>query len=76
MYTKPLTKRMIEKLKDCHEKHSKDGNPCLQEDLKGSLAALYKRGLINTKMQEINGKLLLCMFLTEAGIMHLQSLDK
>ncbi len=41
---------MLEKLRDCHEKQSIDGNPCLQEDLKGSLSALYKRGLIDTKI--------------------------
>ena len=42
---RPLTKIMIKKLRDCHEKLSKsDGHiPCLEEDLKGSLAALYKR---------------------------------
>lgn len=74
---RPLTKIMIEKLHDCHEKQSKNGgNPCLQEDLKGSLAALYKRGLVDTKMQDISGKRLLCMVVTEAGVNYLKSLDK
>ncbi len=77
MYShKPLTKRMLEKLRDCHEKQSIDGNPCLQEDLKGSLAALYKRGLIDTKMQDINGKRLLSIVVTEAGVTHLKGLEK
>ena len=72
---RPLTKRMIEKLKDCHEKQSTDANhPCLQEDLKGSLAALYKRGLIDTKMMDIKGKRLLCIVVTDNGVKYLTSL--
>jgi hypothetical protein len=75
---RPLTKKMIEKLLDCHEKVSKSsGNtPCLQEDLKGSLAALYKRGLVDTKIQDVNGKRLLCIFVTDAGVNYLTSLEK
>lgn len=73
---RPLTKRMIEKLKDCYEKQSKSGgNPCLQEDLKGSLAALYKRGLVDTKLQDIKGKRLLCIVVTDAGVNYLKNLD-
>ena len=68
---------MTEKLRDCYEKISKNGShPCLQEDLKGSLAALYKRGLVDTKMQDINGKRLLCIIITESGLTYLKNLDK
>ena len=74
---RPLTKIMIAKLRDCHEKQSKgDGHPCLQEDLKGSLAALYKRGLVDTKIQDIKGKRLLCIVVTEAGVTYLKGLDE
>jgi len=73
---KPLTKRMIEKLRDCHEKSSKGSNPCLEDDLKGSLAALYKRGLVDTRMQDISGKRLLCIIVTEAGANYINALDK
>jgi len=74
---KPLTKRMIEKLRDCHEKSSKaSNNPCLEDDLKGSLAALYKRGLVDTRMQDISGKRLLCIIVTEAGANYINALDK
>ena len=75
---RPLTKIMIEKLRDCHEKlsNSNDHLPCLQEDLKGSLAALYKRGIVDAKIQDINGKRLLCIIVTEAGVNYLKSLDK
>ncbi len=73
---RPLTKIMIKKLQDCHEKTSQKGHPCLEEDLKGSLAGLYKRGLINTRMEDVNGKKLLCMYITDAGAAYLQNLDK
>jgi hypothetical protein len=74
---RPLTKIMIQKLRDCHEKQSKGDNvPCLQEDLKGSLAALYKRGLVDTKIQDVNGKRLLCIVVTDAGVSYLKDLDK
>ncbi len=73
---RPLTNKMIEKLNDCHQKSSKNNAPCMQEDLKGSLAALYKRGLVDTKMQDVSGKRLLCIVVTEAGLNYLKSLDK
>ena len=73
---RPLTKIMIQKLRDCHEKQSlNENNTCLEEDLKGSLAALYKRGLVDTKMEDINGKRLLCIVVTDAGINFLKNLD-
>jgi hypothetical protein len=66
---RPPTKRMIEKLKDCHEKEQKstDRIPCLPEEMKSSLAGLYKRGLINTRMEVITGKKQLCIFVTDTG---------
>lgn len=75
---RPLTKIMVEKLRDCHDKLSLSNGhiPCLEEDLKGSLAALYKRGLVDTKIQDINGKRLLCIIVTEAGKNYLMNLDK
>ena len=73
---RPLTKIMIQKLKDCHKKQLKEGgNPCVQEDVKGSLAALYKRGLVDTKMMDVNGKKILSIVLTEAGENYLKNLD-
>jgi hypothetical protein len=74
---RPLTKKMIEKLRDCHEKLSRSNGqvPCLQEDMKGSLAALYKRGLVDTKMQDVNGKRILGIIITDAGINYLKNLN-
>ena len=73
---KPLSKTMTEKLRDCHEKQLKNGGHCYEEDLKGSLAALYKRGLVDTKIEDVNGKSLLCIIVTEAGINYLKSVEK
>ena len=71
------TKRMLEKLRDCHDKFTKSSglHPCLQEDLKGSLAGLYRRGLVATKLEDINGKELLCLVVTDAGIDLLNKMD-
>ncbi len=75
---RPPTKRMIEKLKDCHEKQLNSNNvsPCLQEELKGALAGLYRRGFVETKMEDIKGKRLLCLFVTDTGAEYLKSLEK
>ncbi len=64
--TRPPTKRMIEKLKECNEKElaSKEKIPCLPEEMKSSLAGLYKRGFIDTRMEIINNKKQLCLFVT------------
>ncbi len=64
------TKRMLIKLKECLEKelNSTDNKvPCLPEEMKSSLAGLYKRGLIETRMEYVNNKKLLCIYVTEAG---------
>lgn len=66
---RPPTKRMIEKLEECYEKQTvTEGRlPCLPEELKSSLAGLYKRGYIGTKMEIINHKKLLCIYVTDSG---------
>ena len=71
------TKRMIEKLKECHEKelNSDEKMPCFPEEMKSSLAGLYKRGLINTRMEIINNKKQLCIYVTESGRKFLKELD-
>jgi len=67
---------MIEKLRDCYDKtHNGSSVQCLQEDLKGSLAALYKRGLVDTKYEDVNGKKLLCIIVTDRGVKFLESLE-
>lgn len=75
--TRPPTKRMIAKLKECHEKELASGEkiPCLPEEMKSSLAGLYKRNLIETRMEIVNNKKQLCLYVSEAGINFLKQLE-
>ena len=72
------TKRMIKKLQECHEKESLNGGklPCLPEEMKSSLAGLYKRGLIGTRMEELNNKKVLCIYVTDSGKKFLFDFEK
>jgi hypothetical protein len=74
---RPPTKRMIEKLKECKEKEiAGNGSiPCLPEEMKSSLAGLYKRGLIDTRMDIVNNKKQLCIYVTEAGNNFLKKME-
>ncbi len=67
--SRPPTLRMIAKLKECHEKelNSTEKIPCLPEEMKSSLAGLYKRGFVETKMEIISNKKLLCIYVTDLG---------
>lgn len=47
---------------------SKTKNICGTNDFKGSLAGLYRRGLVNTKMVMRDGKEIVSVFTTQAGI--------
>jgi hypothetical protein len=74
---RPPTRRMIDKLRECHEKELNNGKktPCFPEEMKSSLAGLYKRGLIDTRMEIVNNKKQLCIYVTESGKNFLKSLD-
>jgi hypothetical protein len=66
--SRPPTQRMIDKLKECHEKEQNGEKfPCLPEEMKSSLAGLYTRGLIETKMQVVNNKKILCIYVSDTG---------
>ncbi|MEO6707216.1 MAG: hypothetical protein ABIN04_15360 [Ginsengibacter sp.] len=75
---RPPTKRMIEKLKECFEKESSENSamPCLPEEMKSSLAGLYKRGLIGTRMETIHDKKILCIYVTDMGKKFLTTYNK
>ena len=68
---------MIEKLRECYEKELQYGGkmPCLPDEMKSSLAGLYKRGLIETSMEIINDKKQLCLFVSESGKKLLKDLE-
>ena len=74
---RPPTKRMIEKLKECHEKELNNAEkiPCFPEEMKSSLAGLYKRGFIDTRMEIVDNKKQLCIYVTESGKKFLKELD-
>lgn len=77
IYSKPPTKRMIAKLRECLEKNDRNEKfPCRPEEMKSSLAGLYKRGLIETRMETIDGKKLLCVYVSDTGKSFLKSLDE
>lgn len=70
------TPRMVKKLKECLEKEEKnEGFPCLAEEMKSSLPGLYKRGLIETKMEIVKDKKLLCIYVTDTGKKFLANLN-
>lgn len=73
-YDRPPTRLMIEKLRYCLEKEENQKNPCLAEEMKSSLAGLYKRGFIDTRMEMVNDKKLLCIYVTDTGRDFLNSL--
>ena len=74
---RPPTKRMVEKLKECLEKQSANGDviPCLPEEMKSSLPGLYKRGFITTRMEIVSKKKQLCIYITPSGKNFLMGLD-
>ena len=69
---------MIEKLRECLEKESVYGEniPCLPEEMKSSMSGLYKRDLIGTRMEVINGKKVLCLYVTDKGKEFIVEFDK
>jgi hypothetical protein len=69
---------MIEKLRECLEKESLNGGkiPCLPEEMKSSLAGLYKRDLIGTRMERVNSKNVLCIYVTDSGKKFLSDYDE
>lgn len=69
------TDKMLEKLRKCREINlENDPNKhCTEQDLSGSLAGLYKRGFVNTRMVNINGKQLLTVYVTEKGVAFLNN---
>ncbi len=76
--TRQPTKRMIEKLMECHDKEIKNNGtiPCMPEEMKSSLSGLYKRGLVQTRMDIVDNKKLLCIYVTDAGKSFLASLER
>ena len=73
---RPPTLQMIEKLKECYEKEMISKSPSLAEEMKSSLPGLYKRGLIDTRLETIKNKKLLCIYVTDLGKRFLADLEE
>ena len=68
---RPPTSRMIKKLKECLDRSAHE--PYLAENMKSSLPGLYKRGFVETRMELVNDKKLLCIYVSELGKRFLSS---
>jgi hypothetical protein len=73
----PFTKTMLAQLRRGRaiELSESKRNMCFADDFKGSLQALCKRGLVNTKMVMLDGKQILGVFITQAGKIFLDKED-
>jgi hypothetical protein len=72
---KPLTKKMLAQLRNARAIEL-SGNICVPDDFKGTLAGLYRRGFVNTKMTVIHGKEMLSVFITQEGINFLNKYEE
>lgn len=68
------TKKMLEQLRTCHELQLQN-LPCFPENFKSSLASLYKRGYIDTKMRTVNNKNLMTVYVTKEGEKFLETIN-
>jgi hypothetical protein len=66
---KPFTKTMLTHLQSGRaiELSKTERNICVEDDFKGSLAGLFRRGLVNTKTVMLDGKEILSVYITQAG---------
>ena len=75
---RPLTKRMIIKLRECRqmELNEKAGQLCPPEHFNSSLSGLYARGFIGLKKYSCQGKDLMGVYLTQTGINLLNNFEE
>lgn len=73
-----ISHRMIIKLNECFKRELKykGAIPYLAEEMKSSLSGLYKSGFIATRMETIDNKKLLCIYITQEGKNFLSGLEE
>lgn len=73
----PFTKTMLAHLRRGRaiELSETERNICVEDDFKGSLPGLCRRGYVNTKMVMLDGKEILSVFITQAGKFFLDKED-
>ena len=66
---RPVRKTMFAQLRRARaiELSKTERNICVEDDFKGSLAELCKRGFVKTKMVMLDGKEILSVYITQAG---------
>ena len=48
--------------------------PCLPKHFSASLSGLYKRKFVDVRARNIDGREVMCVYTTSAGVTHLQNL--
>ncbi len=48
--------------------------PCLPKHFSASLSGLYKRKFVDVRSRNIDGREVMCVYTTSAGVAHLQNL--
>lgn len=74
-FTRPIPKKLLLKLHHCR-KLELDGKLCSIKEFKHSLATLYRSGYVEFKKALIEGKEMLVVFVTAAGIQCLEYLPQ
>jgi hypothetical protein len=64
---------MIQKLAECRKLQEETNQLCLASHFNTSLAGLYKRKFIDVKPAVVNGKEIMCVFITDLGIEYLRA---
>lgn len=77
MFFRPLSKNMIQKLRECYriDEYS-DGKPCTMENLSYQMGPLYKRGMIELRKNKVGNKTLQYIHLTQTGKDFLENLKE
>lgn len=69
----PLTKLMVEKLKDCKKMQDESDDLCLPKHFGASFPGLYKRKLVDVRTSTLNGKEIVCVYITNLGLEYLSA---
>ncbi len=66
---KPFRKTMFAQLQRGRaiELSKTERNICIEDDFKGTLSRLFRRGFVNTKMVMLDGEETLSVYITQAG---------
>lgn len=70
---RPLTKQMITKLRECRQMED-NGEACLPKHFSASLSGLYKRKFVDVRPRLLEGREVMCVYITAAGSEYLNSL--